>query len=687
MNVSLLGGKSIAPEFGIVRPSAPRGTSHMNASSRSARGMQAPRHSARDDHGDRLVRPAPATPLHLALLGTLLQLYGAPAHPSARTPAYLADLSLEQLSEIVVTSVSRREENVADAAAAVFVISSEDIRRSGATTLPEVLRLAPNLDVARADGNQYVISARGFNNILADKLLVMIDGRTVYTPLFSGVWWEAQSVMLEDIERIEVVSGPGGTIWGTNAVNGVINVITRGAGASQGTLVSIGAGNRERGAATRYGGELANGGHYRVYGTYRNSDHTERASGANVQDGANHRQAGFRADWGAAADAFTFQGDVYTADIDQPLERREIGGANLLARWARDLGHGNNLNLQLYYDRTTRDHPGLLEEVLDIWDVSFHHGLRQHARHYIVWGGGHRYARDDVDNGPAVGFIPPDRNLRWSNLFVQDNISLSDDLDLTAGVRMERNDYTGTEWMPNLRLAWRFAADQMLWGSVARAVRAPSRVDREYFAPPTPPHGFAGGPDFESEVADVAELGYRAQPVAGLSYSVTVFHSEYDRLRTFEATPIGHQMGNEAEATTQGIETWGSYRVSRDWRLRAGWVVMHEESRLKPGSTHNAPIFPVLGNDPSHWWSLRSSLDITPQHQFDVAVRRIGERPHPLVPAYTAVDARLAWLPRKSFELSLNVQNLFDPGHPEWADASVRVDHERSFYLKAVWQL
>ena len=624
----------------------------------------------------------------LTLLGALLQLTSAAVYSAARPPAYLVDLTLEQLSEIVVTSVSRREESVADAAAAVFVITSEDIRRSGATTLPEVLRLAPNLDVARADANQYVVSARGFNNILADKLLVMIDGRTLYTPLFSGVWWEAQSVMLEDIDRIEVVSGPGGTAWGTNAVNGVINVVTRAASASQGLLISAGAGNRERGAAVRQGGELTNGGHYRVYGSYRNNSHTERADGSNVYDGANHRQAGFRADWGTGADAFTLQGDAYTADIKQAIndvpDAREISGANLLARWTRDLGHGNDLNLQLYYDRSTRDQPGILDKVLDIWDLSFHHGMRRRAGHYIVWGGGYRYARDDVDKGPFAGVLPPERTLRWSNLFIQDKISLRDDLDLTAGVRMELNDYTGTEWMPNVRLAWRVAADQMLWASVARAVRAPSRVDREYFAPPTPPHRVIGDDDFQSEVANVAELGYRAQPTAALSYSVTLFHSEYDRLRSFGPTSVADQqkIGNQAEATTQGIEAWGSYRVSRDWRLSGGWVALTDEVRVEPGSVNGSQA-----NDPSHWWSLRSTLDITPRHQFDVAIRRIGARPDPDVPAYTAVDARLAWQPEPGLDLSLSVRNLFDPGHPEWGDALSRAEHERSLYLKAVWQL
>ena len=625
--------------------------------------------------------------LRAPLLGIVSGLLALPVDGATTSSAQLADMSLEQLSNVVVSSVSRRDEPLAGASSAVFVITAEDIRRSGATTLPEVLRLAPNLDVARGDNNQYAISARGFNSLLANNMLVLIDGRTVYSPLFSGVFWEAQSVLLEDIERIEVISGPKPAMWGSNAVNGVINVISRASSGTQGTLLKAGAGNRESGTLVRYGDELTNGGHYRVYGKYRNAAHTERADGTDVQDGANHRQAGFRADWDEAKDTWTLQGDVYDADIDQPFERREIGGVNLLARWSRQLTHGGELSAQTYYDRTTRDQSGLLEEELDTFDFSFQHNLERRSNHAVNWGGGYRYSRDDIENGTLVGFLPPDRSLRWSNLFVQDQITLRDDITASVAVKAEHNDYTGTEWLPTARLAWHYTDNHMAWARIARAVRAPSRIDREYFAPPVPPYGFAGGPEFQSEVLDVVEVGFRGQALPGLSYSATVFHNEYDHLRTFEATPNGLQMGNKAEASVNGMEAWMSYRVTQHWRLRAGGTLLSDDRRLDADSTHSGSLSSSLGNDPSHWWSLRSMLDLTPTHQFDVAVRRVGARTDPDVSAYTAVDARLAWQPRSEFELSLNAQNLFDPKHPEWTPSTNPIEHERSIYLQAIWTL
>lgn len=625
-------------------------------------------------------------PTSAAFLGVFALLACTSVYSIPRSTAALADLSLEQLADIVVTTVSRREERLAEAPASVFVISGNDIRRAGATTLPEALRLAPNLDVARVDGVRYAISTRGFNSVIANNLLVMIDGRTVYSPLFSGTFWEAQLVMMEDIDRIEVISGPGATIWGTNAVNGVINVITRAAAATQGTLVSVGAGNRQAGAAARFGGALTGDGHYRVYGQYRNQESTRLANGMDNHDGAGYRQSGFRADWSNATDSFTLQGDAYDADIDQTSASREVRGANLLGRWLRDLGAGNDLSVQLYYDRTTREDPRTLDEELSTWDVSLQHNLRQYVDHHITWGGGYRYAHDEIENHPSVGFgfFPADQTLVWSNLFVQDKIALREDIALTLGLKAEHNSYTGVEWLPNVRIAWSLDPQRMLWASFARAVRAPSRIDREYFAPQSPPFNFAGGPNFQSEVANVTALGYRSQPIPALSYSVTLFHSEYDQLRTVEMTPVGRQMGNRAEATINGVEAWGSYLVNPAWRLKAGLTWMDAERRLKPDSTHSGSLTSTLGSDPSHWWSLRSSLDITPHHQFDMSLRRVGARQDTAIPAYTAVDARFAWLPRADFEVSLSLQNIFDPGHLEWTG---NVDHERSAYLQAVWRL
>src|SRR6266581_200605 len=361
--------------------------------------------------------------------------------------AELADLSLEELANLEITSVSRRAESLADAPASLFVITGEDIRRSGVTSLPEALRLAPNLEVARVNASQYAISARGFNNSVGNKLLVLIDGRIVYTPLFSGVFWDAQDTLLQDIERIEVISGPGATLWGANAVNGVINVITRRAQDTQGSLALAGAGNRERGAAARYGGEVASSGYYRVYGKYFDRSNTEHADGSSMRDAWKKGQIGFRADWGPATNGLTLQGDAYSAKLEQaqPGVDNTLSGMNLLARWDRQLANGSGIRLQAYYDHTDRVNPGSFHEKLDIFDVQFQHSIRPVASHNVLWGAGYRYARDQVDNSAALAFLPGHRNLNWANVFVQDEIALKETLALTLGTKVERNDYTGAE--------------------------------------------------------------------------------------------------------------------------------------------------------------------------------------------------------------------------------------------------
>ncbi len=633
-----------------------------------------------------------------AIIGVLTVLAFIPGYAAELRVADLADLSLEQLANIEVTSVSRRAERVADAPASIYVITGEDIRRAGVTSLPEALRLAPNLQVARNSASSYAISARGFNNAIGNKLLVLIDGRTVYTPLFSGVFWDAQDVMLEDIERIEVISGPGATLWGANAVNGVINVITRSAQASQGALLGAGGGNRESGGAVRYGGKIGTDGHYRVYGKFFDRDNTERASGTEVRDGWHKGQVGFRADWGGASRGFTLQGDAYTGKLDQAQSgKTSIDGMNLLGRWNQRLSGGSDIRLQAYLDHTERDVPGTFGEVLDILDVEFQHGIQLAASNRVLWGGGYRYARDSVQNSAALAFLPADKNLDWANLFVQDEIKLSATVELTAGLKLESNDYTGWEYLPSVRLAWKPSADQLLWTALSRAVRAPSRLDRELFAPGNPPFTLLGGPNFRSEISNVFELGYRAQPAAAVSYSITAFYHDHDHLRSVEPAPGGTcvsvsapgntcVLGNLIEGTTKGVETWGSYQVTRIWRLTGGAVYLDQDLERKPGSLD--PTGPSgLGNDPSYQWQLRSAMNLTDRHEFDVIVRGVGKLPSPAVPAYTAVDVRLGWRATRDMELSLTLQNLFDEKHPEFGTAATRSEFERGLFLKLMWRL
>jgi iron complex outermembrane recepter protein len=605
--------------------------------------------------------------------------------------ANLADLTLEQLSNIQITSVSKHPERLSDAAASVFVISAEDIRRSGATTLAEALRLAPNLQVARADANQYAISARGFNSVLANKMLVLIDGRTVYSPLFSGVFWEAQGVMMEDVARIEVISGPGGTLWGSNAVNGVINVITRSAGDTQGVLAGGGIGNNEKTAAIRYGGQAENGAAFRIYGKYSERGNTSSGSGVAIRDASDQTQAGFRADWGGASQNFTAQGDAYTSGIDQGVAPalRRISGVNLLGRWSRDLAAGANLRLQAYFDRTERDQPGAIHEVLDTLDVEFQHEFRPVANHTLLWGGSYRHQFDDVENLnlAALAFIPPNRNLNLGGVFVQDEISLAKSLILTAGIKLEHNDFTRWEYLPNARLAWKLTDDQLLWGAASRAVRAPSRVDREFFSPGRAPFFVvAGGPNFVSEVANVYEIGYRAQPLSALSWSITAYHHDFDRLRSLEPSPAGPVFDNKIDGSLDGVEAWGAYQLLNGWRVNAGFVHQRERLHPQPGSAAIGGVA-GLGNDPNQWWSLGSSFDLGPDMEVDVTIRHVGALPNPPVPAYTAVDARLGWRVRPNLELSLTAKNLFDPKHPEWGAAPGRAEIERGVFVKLLWRM
>ena len=614
--------------------------------------------------------------------------------------ADLVDLSLEQLANIEVTSVSGRAERLADAPASIYVITNDDIRRSGATSLPEALRLTPNLQVARSSSSGYAISARGFNNSAGNKLLVLIDGRSVYTPLFSGVFWDVQDVVLQDVERIEVISGPAGTLWGTNAVNGVINVITRPAAKTQGALASAGIGNREIDGVLRYGGSFASGGHYRVYGKYFERNNSVLANGAERDDAWHKGQAGFRADWERAGDQVTVLGNAYRGAEGQPppgtistgarftLGDIAIAGANLSGRWARSLEGGGNLALQAYYDRTERSVPPTFTQTLDIFDLQFQHGLQPFGAHSLTWGAEYRYAMDEVTNSTFFAFLPGEVNQAWASLFVQDEIALRDDLRFTVGARLERNDYTGTEFLPSMRLAWKPSAGHLLWAAASRAVRSPSRLDRDTFVPGRPPFLLAGGPNVVSEVANVYEVGYRGQPAGSLSYAVTAFRSVYDHLRSQELARSRTSVffANEAEGTVTGVEMWGTFQPLRNWRLSAGLVVQDPDLRRKPGSTDTVGPS-ALGNDPNHQWLLRSSLDLTSRHELDVTVRGIGRLPNPVVPSYTAVDARLGWRVSRDFDASLVFQNLFDPSHPEFAALPTRSEFERSILLTLQWRI
>ena len=621
----------------------------------------------------------------LAVVACALPLREAQSNIVVARGVDLADLSLEELGDIVVTSVSRRQERLAAAPASIYVITRDDIRRAGVTSLPEALRLAPNLQVARADTNQYAISARGSNAVLANKLLVLIDGRIVYTPLFSGVFWEAQDTLLEDIDRIEVISGPGATLWGANAVNGVINVITRPASATQGAVVGGGAGNLERGGFARYGVQVGSQTSFRVYGKVTDRDHSQLTDGRPIRDESELAQVGFRLDSGDVTRSYTVQGDVYRGQIDQAPTEREIRGANLLGRFMQSLANDSRLVVQAYYDHTFRDHPGTFRESLDIFDIYLQYGFVPFESHALLVGGGYRHARDRVTNPVIQAFLPADKNLNWSHLFLQDEIALGHGVKATLGIKVEDNTYTGAEVMPNARIAWQLADDQLVWAALSRAVRAPSRIDREFFVPATAPFLLAGGPNFESEIANVAEIGYRASISHRFTGSVTGYWHDFDRIRSLEPRPGGLMFENKIEGRTYGVEAWAEYRPIDRWRLSAGLVRQRVKFEREPDSRDTAGLASA-GNDPSGWWQLRSNFDLSQNIELDVRARRISSLPNPYVPAYTAIDLRIGWRPWRQLEASLSIQNAFDPGHAEWGSAVNRAEFERAFFVQLTWR-
>ncbi|WP_241687727.1 TonB-dependent receptor [Janthinobacterium sp. 17J80-10] len=641
-----------------------------------------------------------ARPHCTALVGVLLNCL-TPVSQAATAPSDLGTLSLEELANIQVISVSKKAEPLADAAASVFVITADDIRRSGVSRLPDALRLAPNLHVAQASANGYAISARGLNgsNTSApNKMLVLIDGRSVYTPLFSGVFWDVQDVMLEDVERIEVISGPAGTLWGVNAVNGVINIITRPAKDTQGTLAAAGKGNREENASLRHGGKIGADGNYRIYLNYADRKNTSLENGNPVNDASHKTQAGFRTDWASARNQLTVEGNVYQGAQEQPapgsivipgpnlaLGDIRVSGFNLLSHWTHRLDGGASVNVQAYYDRTKRAIPPFFAETLDIADVQFQHALKPLGAHAIVWGANYRYSMDRVTNSDFFAFLPANLNQRWASLFAQDEITLRDDLKLTLGARMERNDYTGTEFLPSARLAWKTTPTSLAWAAASRTVRAPSRLDRDAYVPGRPPFLLDGGSNVVSEVAKVFEIGYRGQPTSRLSYSLTLFHNRYDDLRTQELAPSQTFVffGNQMEGKASGMEIWGTWQASRQWRLSGGLTMLRERLRLKPGSIDVAAVN-ATGLDPGYRAMLRASVDLSSTSELDMIVRHVDALSSPTVPEYTTVDLRYGWKVRPDLEFSVTAQNLLGGGHAEYGDATTRSEFDRSLFVKLV---
>jgi iron complex outermembrane receptor protein len=610
----------------------------------------------------------------------------------APTATALKKLSLSELMDVEVTSVSRAPTPLSETAAAVQVITRDDIRRSGATTLPEALRLASNLQVAQVNAHDWAVTARGFNGAsvntgsLADKLLVMIDGRSVYTPLFGGVFWDVQHVALDDVERIEVVSGPGGTLWGANAMNGVINIITRSAEETQGGTVTLGAGSLlEKFGSARYGGAAGRNLFYRFWGQYFDADGTTRANGADGMDDWRFSQGGFRTDYRRSdTEHVTVQGDFYEGRDGSPATAF-TNGQNVLARWQRATSPQSDWIVQLYVDRTRRTLPrtGFREE-LRTADIDVQHRFPLSGQSSVLWGVAYRHMWDNVKAGRSFSFVPGKRTMRLASGFVQAELTPAGSaFKVTAGTKLEHNDDSGLEVQPGVRLAWTPPGRHTAWAAASRAVRSPARFDTNIVV-----GGTRGSPDFAAENVVSYEMGYRVTPVDALSLSLATFYNRYSDLRSFNSSPTqpGVVFGNDQEATTYGLELSGAFHPTAWWRMRGGYTYLEKSFR-----SLNANVLPFSdafeAQDPQNQMLLQSVMDLPRGLQFDFVARRVAELPatllNPRIPAYATADVRLAWRVA-NWELAAIGQNLGGK-HPEFASPVLPFEISRGFYGKVTF--
>ena len=623
-------------------------------------------------------RVIPRDVLSRFVLAGAIALSAVPA--AAQTPSDQAEnehtlrrLSIEDLGKIDVTSASRHAEPVSEAAAAVTVITQDDIRRAGITTLPDALRLASGVQVARINGQTWAITSRGFSSAAANKMVVLIDGRSVYTPLFSGVFWDQQDLVLEDIDRIEVIRGPAGALWGANAVNGVINVITRSADGTKGGMVHVDAGNTIGQAAFRHGGLAGASGAYRVYAKYRFLDAQRfAANGASSLDTITSGQAGFRYDADTSArTAVTFQGDAYKGS-EGLADRSDIdaAGGNVLGRVSHTLSSGAQLQLQFYYDGTHRRVPLQYAEHRDTGDVDFQYRFTPHARHDLTLGAGLDVSRSATVPTPTFFFEPETRTASLVNVFVQDDLSIVPNrFDVIVGSKFEHNVYTGFEYQPTGRLRWRPTGTQTVWAAVSRAVRMPTRFDSDLrFTANSPILVLSGDPGFQSETVIAYELGYRTTVSRLVSFDVSTFVNDYDRLRTEEPTPPAGfpiVLANNMTARIAGVEASATIQPMPAWQLHAGYTLLAERVALKPNS-HD----PTLGineyNDPKNQFWLQSFLNLPGRAEIDAVLRSVGALPHPAVPGYTELTLHAGWRPVAQVEAALVGRDLLHPTHREF---------------------
>jgi iron complex outermembrane recepter protein len=601
----------------------------------------------------------------------------------------LKQLSIEELADTDVTTASRRIERLADVAAAVSVITGEDLRRMGVMNLAQALRLAGHLHVAQFSGPQYGIAVRGFAISTANKILVLIDGRTVYSPVFAGVFWETQDVLIADVERIEVTRGPGGSVWGANAVNGVINVITKRANDTKGTIVNLSAGSSVLGPyAVRHGGRLGTAGAYRAYVKIRFEDSHQLVSGADANDDFDFGQAGFRMESDPSRRSqFMLQGDTYTGTTGlSSTAESNLSGGNLLGRWTL-AGATHATNVQVYFDRTYRRVPNQYRGSLNTIDVDAQHHWTA-GRHNVVFGSGYRrYDGDDLGDGPGFFFEPRERTSHRVNLFAQDEITVGRGVAVTFGSKFERNEVTGVEIQPTVRARWT-RAHQSVWTAVSRSVRVPTRFDTDLRirVPNSTALLLTGSDSFRSENVVAYEAGYRHQFRERLSIDLAGYVNHYSDLRTQEFTPGRPiELANMMNARSRGLETTASVQVLPGWQLHASHAYHWKAFTFDPGSTDRTGGASEA-NDPANLFKLRSYINLAASFEIDAFFRFVDELPMPFVASYRELDLRIGYRVRPGWDVSLIGTNLLHDRHLEFLSGTAPETYERSVTVRSVWR-
>lgn len=646
-------------------------------------------------------------------------LAGAPAARASAAPdnGDIFALGLEDLMNTKVMTASKSKERAFDVPAALTVITNEDIRRSGQTNVMEVLRMVPGMQVSRINSSSWAISARGFADEYANKMLVMIDGRSIYTPTFSGVYWDLVNQPLEDIDRIEVIRGPGATVWGANAVNGVINIVTKEAKYTQGAYVSAGLGDHERVFGEgRTGGKFGKDGHYRFYGRYLDRERMDSPAGIEQNNGWWRMLAGARADWSNGGnDNFTVQGEVQQGQNEQesvqfgPLPGESDSTMSYLrGRWVRALEDGSTVTVSSFIDQHSRS-TAVLDQRVTTFDADFNHSLKWMERNSLVWGAGYRLADDSYNTTSILSFNPSEQQNHLFSTYVQNTYAATDRLDLTLGSKLEHNDFTGFEVQPTAKFAFRPDERSTLWGSVARAVRTPSRTEDAISyvlqeipgAPPTLVVGM-GNDDVKAEELVAYELGYRISPREGLIFDIAAYYNDYDNLTSlsqgagfFDGANIIVPLNvtNLGKAEIYGIELSTNWQVTPQWML-AGY---YSYGKLKTDAGSAEQLFLDYESLwPEHSFSLRSLYNITEEVEFDTALYYVSsldnarEVDNTLTPldAYLKWDMRLGWRPWDGLELSLVGLDLLESGNQEFVNSRFFPASRmgRTYYGKATWR-